>query len=100
MGNGSGNGVPPSTNDVDATYAIWRSCRANIEAAYPVLVDLRVFDGIEAFMVVIDVEDQARHLGGSTWLLMTPDGYWPVLSIYFSYEAGKVVLRAAYADEP
>jgi len=96
---GSGKGAAPRRNSVSTTYPLWRDCRANIEADHPWLVKERVFDGLEAFMIVLDVEEDARHLSGSTWMMRTPDDYFPVLTIYFTYEDGWIVPRAAYADE-
>ncbi len=97
---GSGNGAPPRRNSVSTTYPLWRTCRANIEANYPWLVNERVFDGVEAFMIVLDVEEDARRLSGDTWIMRTPDDYFPVLTLYFTYADGWIVPRAAYADEP
>lgn len=51
-------------------------------------------------MIVLDVEEDARHIGGDTWFLTTPDDAFPVLTIYFKYANGRIVLGAAYADEP
>lgn len=107
---GSGNGASPSLNDVRQSD-LWRKCRAEIELAYPWLIGERVFDGIERAMIVYDVEETARHLSSDTWLMTTPDDYFPVLSIYFTYTRddaaapehgpvrGKIVLQAVHADE-
>jgi hypothetical protein len=56
-------------------------------------------EGIEALMIVLDVEEDARHIGGDTWFLRTPEDYFPVVTIYFEYVHGRIVLRAAHADE-
>lgn len=97
---GSGNGRPSRRNSVDTTYGLWRDCRAKIEADYPWLRKARIFDRVEALMIVLDVEEDARHIGGDTWFLTTPDDAFPVLTIYFKYANGRIVLGAAYADEP
>ncbi len=107
---GSGNGAPPRRNDVKKGD-LWGGCRAEIEDAYPWLVEEMVFDGLEAAMFVYDIEELGLHLSGTTWLMTTPDDYSPVLSIYFTYtrefdpsvgEAigrGKIVLQAVHAHE-
>ncbi len=96
---GSGNGEPPRLNRVDPSYRLWRECRDEIEQDYPFLVDAQFFDRIEALMLVLDIEEDARHLGGDTWLIETPDEVLPVVSIYFTYKGGLIVLRAAHASE-
>jgi hypothetical protein len=68
------------------------------------LVEEQFFDRLEAYMVVCDVEEDARHAGengekGSTWILTTPEGFSPHLTIYFTYRAGQIVLQAVWADE-
>jgi hypothetical protein len=52
-------------------------------------------------MVVLDVEEGARRVGGSesTWFLTTPDDMSPFMTIYFTYRAGQIVLQAVWADE-
>jgi len=54
-------------------------------------------------MVVCDVEEDARRAEGEgteeTWILTTPDDLSPVLTIYFTYRSGQVVLRAVHADD-
>jgi hypothetical protein len=72
----------------------------DIEAEYPELVELRVFDGIEALMLVLEVEDDARHADGDTWFLTTPDDYSPHLTVYFTYQPTTQTIRleAVWAD--
>jgi len=102
---GSGNGAPPSLNNVARPSDFWRECRAQVEQDYPWLVGERVFDGIEAAMIVYDVEEAARHIGGNTWFMDTPEDYFPILTIYFTYVAGQsdargtVTLQAVHAAE-
>lgn len=95
---GSGNGAPTSLNAVGRTD-LWRACRREIEDAYPWLVGENVFDGIEALMIVLDVDEDARYIGGQTWFLRTPEDYYPVITIYFTYADGAIVLQAAHAHE-
>jgi hypothetical protein len=63
----------------------------------------RFFDRLEAYMVVCDVESDARCAdapgAGPTWILTTPDDFSPVLTIYFTYRAGQIVLQAVSADD-
>ena len=92
---GSGNGAPPSVHSVRTT-SLWRRCRREIEQDYPFLVAEGVFDGVEALMMVCDVEEDARHLSGDTWLMRTPEDYFPVLT---TYTHGQVVLQAVHADD-
>lgn len=97
----SGNGAPSSLHDVDATFPLWRKCRAAIEEDYPWLAEAQLFDNIERLMCVVDLQEQARQLsGGETWMMETPDDYFPVVTIYFTYSAGKIVLRAAFGGDP
>jgi hypothetical protein len=42
--------------------------------------------------VVCDVDDDARHIGGFTWFMTTPDGFSPFLTIYFTFASGQIVL--------
>jgi hypothetical protein len=97
---GSGNGTPPRANPF-ATTPLYQQCRAWIEARYPRLVKERFFESLEAYMVVLDVEEGARRVGGSesTWFLTTPDDMSPFMTIYFTYRAGQIVLQAVWADE-
>lgn len=50
-------------------------------------------------MCVLDVEEQARRIGGDTWMVESPDDYFPIVTIYFTFGAGQIVLRAAHAAE-
>jgi hypothetical protein len=93
----SGNGAPSSLHDVDATFSLWRQCRSQIEQDYPLLVEARLFDNIEELMCVVDLEEQARFLSGDTWMMETPDDYFPIVTIYFEHVDGKIILRAAFA---
>jgi hypothetical protein len=96
---GSGNGTPPRTNPV-ATTQLYQECCAWIEAHYPRLREERFFERLEAYMVVCEVEDDARRIGeSSTWILTTPDDLSPFMTIYFTYRAGQVVLQAVWADD-
>lgn len=95
---GSGNGAPPRLNPVTVS-PLWRACRDAIEQDYPWLAEHGVMERIEALMTVLDVEEDARHIGGDTWFLRTPDDYFPVVTIYFEYIAGRIILRAAHAAE-
>jgi hypothetical protein len=36
-------------------------------------------------MIVCDVEEDAFFLSGSTWMIRTPEGMDPPLTIYFTY---------------
>ena len=95
----SGNGTPPRANPVSTT-PLYEECRAWIEAHYPRLEQERFFVQLEAYMVVCEVEDDARQVNGSsTWILTTPDDFSPFLTIYFTYRAGQVVLQAVWADD-
>lgn len=96
---GSGNGIPPRVNPVGKSD-LWQRCREQAEADYPWLVGEGVFNRLEALAVVLDVEEDARYIGGYTWFLRTPEDYVPVLTIYFTYERdGRIVLQAAHPDE-
>lgn len=97
---GSGNGIPPRVNPVSKS-GLWERCRERIEEDYPWLVGERTFDGIEALVVVLDVEEDARYIGGETWFLRTPEDYFPVLTIYFTYDDGdgRIVLQAVHGEE-
>jgi hypothetical protein len=95
---GSGNGPPLRVNPV-ARSKLWQRCRDEVEASYPFLAELGVLNSIEALMVVLDVEEDARYLAGVTWLLQTPDDYSPVLMIYFTYIDGAITLQAVHAVE-
>lgn len=97
MPGGSGNGAPPRLNPVTAT-ALWRECRRKIEEQYPWLPTYGFFRGVEALMIVLDVEEDARFLSGDTWLVTSPDDYFPVVSIYFTYVAGHITLQAVHAE--
>ena len=68
------------------------------ETEYPRLRNERFFERLEAYMVVCDIEDDARHSSGQTWFLTTPDDMWPYVVIYFTYDSGRVVLQAAWAN--
>lgn len=93
---GSGNGAPERTNRVDRKFKLWKTTRAEVEARYPDLVGL--LNQIEALMIPLDVEEDARFLGGETWLIETPEDRSPVLSVYFTYVDGLITLRAVHAN--
>jgi hypothetical protein len=95
---GPGNGTPPRRNPVKLS-ALWWECRDKIEKDFPRFDTERVFDGIEAYMVVCEVEEDARYIGGVTWFIQTPDDYSPIVMVYFTYEDGKITCQAAYAYE-
>ena len=97
---GFGNGTPPRVNPFERSQ-LYLEGRAWIEAHYPRLVEEQFFDSLEAYMVVLDVEEDARLIRGSrsTWMLTTPDDLSPFMTIYFTYRAGQIVLRAVWADE-
>ena len=69
MVNGNGSRAPHNRVTLSDLY---KRCCAEIETRYPRVADERVFSRIEAFMVIIEPEDDARHLGGSTFLVQTP----------------------------
>lgn len=94
---GSGNGTPPRTNAVKTTPA-YRALRDGIKAQYPRLREERTLERIEAYMVVCDPEEEARLIGYPTWFMRTPDDFWPVLTIYFTYGGGVIVLQAIHAE--
>jgi hypothetical protein len=94
---GSGNGAPARANTVDRSYELWKDCRAEVEGNHPELVGL--LNRIEALMMVLDVEEDARFLSGETWLITTPEDHPPVLSVYFTYRDGLITLRAVWADD-
>jgi hypothetical protein len=92
---GNGNGSPPRRN----RFAVGKSypqCRAQLEARYPRLVATNFFPNLEAYMVVCDVEEDARYISGTTWLLRTPDDMEPSLFIYFTYGEEQVTLQAVW----
>jgi hypothetical protein len=95
----SGNGAPASLNDVDTTFLLWQRCRREIEEEYPWLREIGFFNNIEAMMCVLDVEEQARFISGDTWFVESPDDYFPIVTVYFTYVDGRIVLRAAHAAE-
>lgn len=49
-------------------------------------------------MVICEVEDAARHVGGATLLLNTPDDFEPAVTLYFTYAAGTIVMQAVHAE--
>jgi len=90
----SGNGVPPRVNPV-AKSDLWQQCRSEVEDRYPALAGL--LNDIEALMIQLDVEEDARYVAGETWLLQTPDDRLPIIAIYFTYVDGRITLRAVHA---
>ena len=93
-GNGNGSGAP--TNSVKLS-PLYLECRAQIEADHPRAAAEKVFQGIQAFMVICDVRNEARYIGGSTYLLQTPEGFSPLLMVYFTYASGQIVMQAVHA---
>src|SRR5688500_18530022 len=91
-GNGNGSGTP--RNKVKRTSLYKRHCR-EIESAYPRVKAERIFEQLETFMVICEPDDDARHIGGGTWFLRTPDDFDPRIWIYFTYAAGVIVMQAA-----
>lgn len=96
-GNGSGNGATHKPNTVRRS-GLFEDCRAKIEAEHPRVLRERFFEQLDAYMVICNVRDDARHLGGATFLLKTPDNFSPMLWIYFTYASGQIVLQAVHAD--
>jgi hypothetical protein len=97
MGNGSGNGSRRRAHTVRLS-ALYKDCRAEIEARYPRLRRERFFSSLEAYMVICEVENAARHVGGATFLLNTPDDFEPAMTLYFTYAAGTIVMQAVHAE--
>lgn len=95
----SGNGAPARLNDVDTTFPLWGRCRREVEEEYGWLREVGFFNNIEGMMCVLDVEEQARFIGNETWFIESPDDYFPIVTIYFTYADGRIVLRAAHAAE-
>jgi hypothetical protein len=44
-------------------------------------------------MVACEVEEDARFLSGTTWIVTTPDDTDPMLTVYFTYYAGHITLQ-------
>lgn len=95
---GSGNGNPPRRNPVDVDDELYQWCCADIERRWPRLAQDEFFRFLRLLMVILNVEREARQLGGGgeTWVLTTPDDMEPCLAIYFSYAAGAIVMRAVH----
>lgn len=96
-GSGSGNGATHRPNRVKRS-ALFEECRETIEAEHPRVLKERFFEQLDAYMMICDVREDARHLGGSTYLLKTPENFSPCIWIYFTFASGQIVLQAAHAD--
>ena len=89
---GPGNGTPPRRNSVSVSENYRNDCR-ELEDRYPRLRDTQFFSRLETYMIVCEVEDDARFISGLTWIVSTPEDMDPVLTIYFTYIGGQVTLQ-------
>lgn len=90
---GPGNGSPSRRNRV-SFGRLYPQHRADLEDEYPQLREWRFFDQLEAYMVICEPENEARHIGGFTWFQDTPEDMEPRLRIYFTYSEGQIALQA------
>ena len=89
---GSGNGPPPRRNSVSVSQNYGED-RAALEEKYPQLRELEFFRRLEAYMVVCEVEEDARFLSGNTWIVTTPEDVEPLLTVFFTYYSGHITLQ-------
>jgi hypothetical protein len=90
---GSGNGSPPRRNRVSLS-ALYVQHRQQLQDEFPRLREEEFFRRLEAYMVICDPEDDAFYVGGFTWVVKTPEGTDPPLTIYFTYAPDQITLQA------
>lgn len=88
----SGNGTPRRLNSVSVSENYRRDV-AEFEERYPRLREANFFPNLESYMVVCDVEEDATHLDGRTWMVRTPEGMEPPVTAYFTYYQGHVTMQ-------
>lgn len=98
MTGGFGNGSPRSRNTVDGSQWLYQRCCEDVEGRFPRLRDEGFFYFLRLMMAILDVQREAEHVGGETWVLVTPESMRPCLAIYFTFNesAGHIVMRAVH----
>jgi hypothetical protein len=97
MRDSPGNGNPPER------YALSRSdnylaARKRIEADYPLVRQIRLFDYVEACLRLFPPHENAERVTQTTWVLVTQPGVnVPEIDFFFTFEDGEVCLRDAFA---
>jgi len=71
-----------------------------MEARYPRLKDEQFFVRLKAYMVICDPMEDALNVGGTTWIVHTPeDPEYGVLTIHFTWAPGQIKLQAVSGSE-
>src|SRR4051794_30974537 len=99
MRGSSGNGNPPKRYHLDRTD-FYIACRANVEARYPLVRQIGLFDQIEAGVQLFPPTENAERLEGMTWVLVTQASInVPEVDVFFTFDDRLVTLQAAHAGE-
>jgi hypothetical protein len=97
MKDSSGNGNPPRRYELSRSEN-YLAARRRIEADYPLVRQIRLFDYVEACLKLFPPHENAERVAPKTWVLVTQPGVnIPEIDIFFTFERGEVRIQDAFA---